>query len=253
MLPIERRGAILDQLQRDKRVVVGELIEQFGVSDETIRRDLARLEKDGFAIKSYGGAVLAENDGVEWPFDVRKNHNVEQKRKVAELVSRLVRDGDRLFLDASSTAVFVTRALAEKKKLTIVTNSIEITLSLLMRNDWMVVSTGGNANAGSYALTGPATNQMIACRHADKAIISCKGLSMDNGVTDGDENHAVNKRTMLGSSSYRILAADGGKFGEVAYSKVCDFSGINMIVTDRDPGGEWKEFLGKAGVEIVWE
>ena len=90
MLAIERRNAILEKLQAEKRVVVSELSHIYDVSEETIRRDLEKLENDGFAIKSYGGAVINENSNLDFPLNVRKNWNVAEKQRVADAVSGIV-------------------------------------------------------------------------------------------------------------------------------------------------------------------
>ena len=93
MLALERRNLILEKLQNEKRVVVSELSQLYGVSEETIRRDLDKLEKEGLAIKSYGGAVINEDVSIDLPFNVRKNQNVVGKQKMAEIVASLVHDG----------------------------------------------------------------------------------------------------------------------------------------------------------------
>ena len=109
MLSLARRKLILDKLQAEKRVVVSELSQLYNVSEETIRRDLDKLEKEGLAIKSYGGAVINEDISIDLPFNVRKNQNVSGKQKMAEIAASLVNDGDHIFLDASTTAVFVAK------------------------------------------------------------------------------------------------------------------------------------------------
>ena len=107
MLALERRNLILEKLQAEKRVVVSELSQLYSVSEETIRRDLDKLEKEGLATKSYGGAVINEDVGIDLPFNIRKNQNVQGKQKMAEIAASMVNDGDHIFLDASTTAVFV--------------------------------------------------------------------------------------------------------------------------------------------------
>ena len=99
MLAIERRNEILEKLQNDRRVVVSELSQIYEVSEETIRRDLDKLVQDGFAIKSYGGAVINENVNIELPFNIRKNRNIVGKQHIAELVSEQIKDGDSIMLD----------------------------------------------------------------------------------------------------------------------------------------------------------
>ena len=93
MLAAERRNLILEKLQEERRVVVSELSTLFGVSEETIRRDLERLEREGLAVKSYGGAVLNENSGFDMPFNIRKKRNAQGKQVIGELVGRLVQEG----------------------------------------------------------------------------------------------------------------------------------------------------------------
>ena len=131
MLAIERRNEILEKLQTDRRVVVSELSQIYEVSEETIRRDLDKLVNDGYAIKSYGGAVINENMNIDLPFNIRKNRNVIGKQRIAELVAKIVQDGDSIMLDASSTAVYIAKGLKDKKNLTLITNSMEIVIELL--------------------------------------------------------------------------------------------------------------------------
>lgn len=159
MLAIERRNEILEKLQTDRRVVVSELSQIYEVSEETIRRDLDKLVNDGYAIKSYGGAVINENMNIDLPFNIRKNRNVIGKQRIAELVAKIVQDGDSIMLDASSTAVYIAKGLKDKKNLTLITNSMEIVIELLDMSDWRVLSTGGVSREGSFALVGTQTNR----------------------------------------------------------------------------------------------
>ena len=149
MLAIERRNAILEKLQIERRVVVSELSELYDVSEETIRRDLDKLENDGFAIKSYGGAVINENANLDLPFNVRKNRNVLGKQKIAELISNMINDGECIILDASSTAVAIAKAIKDKKDMTVITNSVEIVIELLETPECKVISTGGEIGRAS--------------------------------------------------------------------------------------------------------
>lgn len=178
MLAIERRNAILEKLQVERRVVVSELSQLYNVSEETIRRDLEKLENDGYVIKSYGGAVLNENTNVDLPFNVRKNRNVLGKQKIAAIVSEMVHDGENIMLDASSTAVAIAKALKNKKDLTVITNSLEIALELIDVSGCNVISTGGLATGSSFALVGSVTDKTIRSYYVDKAIISSKGIDL---------------------------------------------------------------------------
>ena len=125
MLAVERRKLILEKVHQEKKVIVSELSREFGVSEETIRRDLDRLADEGHVIKSYGGAVINEIGSIDLPFNIRWKANSLGKKKIAELINREINDGDHIFLDASTTAVFIAKTIKQKKKLTVITNSIE--------------------------------------------------------------------------------------------------------------------------------
>ena len=126
MLAAERRNEILAQLKAEGKVVVADLSKKYDVTEETIRRDLEKLEGEGFAERTYGGAVLRENDKEELPFLVRKRANVEAKKHIASKISEMIEDGERIMLDASTTALFVAKQIRSKKNITVITNSIEI-------------------------------------------------------------------------------------------------------------------------------
>lgn len=252
MLAIERRNGILEKLQKDKRVVVGELSGIYKVSEETIRRDLEKLEVEGYAIKSYGGAVLNENSELEIPLNIRKNRNVAEKQQIASLLTKVIHDGDSIMLDASSTAVFTAKALKAKKGLTVITNSVEILLELYDMSDWSILSTGGISREGLLALVGPQTDRMLNSYHVDKAIISCKGLALEYGLTDSDELHAKNKKTMLDCAREKILAIDSSKFDKQAFIKICSVDNVTMVVTDKKPDGKWIQLFENKGIECIY-
>lgn len=252
MLAIERRNAILEKLQAERRVVVSELSILFDVSEETIRRDLEKLENEGYAIKSYGGAVLNENANLDLPFNIRKNKNVIGKQKIAELLSDIIHDGDYLFLDASSTAVAIAKAIKHKKDITIITNSLEIAIELLEVPDCKVISTGGEIVSTAFGLVGHVTDKTIRSYYVDKAIVSSKGFELDKGFTDSDERHANNKRSMLESAKMKILAIDSSKFDRVAFAKIGDLRDITMIVTDEKPAEEWLKKMEEYQVECIY-
>ncbi|MBP3664406.1 MAG: DeoR/GlpR transcriptional regulator [Tyzzerella sp.] len=252
MLAIERRNAILEKLQVERRVVVSELSALYDVSEETIRRDLDKLENDGYAIKSYGGAVINENSNLDLPYNVRKNTNVLGKQKIASLISEMIHDGENIMLDASSTAVAIAKAIKNKKDLTVITNSLEIALELLETPGCNVISTGGLATGSSFALVGSVTDKTIRSYYVDKAIISCKGINMYAGFTESDERHANNKASMFYMAKTKILAVDSSKFNKIAFAKIGDLREISRIVTDKKPEEEWLQKFEELGVECIF-
>lgn len=243
MLALERRNLILEKLQEEKRVVVSELSQLYNVSEETIRRDLDKLENEGYAIKSYGGAVINENMSIDMPFNVRKNRNVLGKQKIAEIVADMIRDGDQIMLDASTTAVFVAKVIKEKQRLTVITNSIEIMIELADVSGWNIISTGGTMKEGYLALLGSKAEAALRGYFVDKAIVSCKAFDMERGIMDSNDLFAQAKQTMMNSAKESILAVDHSKFDNMSFSKVTDIHNLTAVVTDQKPSEQWLEFL----------
>ena len=251
MLTIERRNMILEILKKEGRVVVSNLSAMFMVTEETIRRDLEKLEKEGIAKKTYGGAIIVENSNVDLPYVVRKELNVEGKEYIAEVISTMIEDGDHIMLDASSTAVNIAKHLKNKKNLTIITNSIEILLELSDVTGWKVLSTGGSLREGSLSLVGYQAEKMISTYHVDKTIISCKGVDIEKGITDSNEMDAHIKKLMLVSTNKKILAIDHSKFDKISFTKIGDLSDIDVIVTDSLLNERWTKTLEKLNIQTM--
>ena len=252
MLAIERKREILARLASDGKVIVSELARDFDVSEETIRRDLEKLDHEGLASKTYGGAVAKHNSALDLPYNVREGVNVLEKQAISEKVAELIRDGERIMLDSSSTALYVLKAIKTKKNLTIVTNSVKILLELADKQDWTVLSTGGVLKKGALSLNGSSAEKMINSYHVDTVMCSCKGLDTLLGVTDSNENDSLIKQAMIASAERKILALDGEKFDKKSFVKVCDAKDIDIIVTDTEPSEKWQSFCSENKIEIVY-
>jgi len=250
MLAAERRKSILEMLQSDKKVIVSRLSGFFGVSDETIRRDIDQLCQAGHAIKCYGGATI--NSDNDLPFNIRKLHNPAEKMKIAELIANLIPDGSDIILDASTTAVAVAKMLKKKSRLTIVTNSLEVMPILSDMPDFKIICTGGQLTGNHLALTGQRTLNALKDFHAEKLIFSCKALTPDGGIFENNHDFAEVKRAMLSASKTKILAIDHGKFNKTAFAKITDLSEIDILVTDTKPDEEYLDFLAQKGVQCLY-
>lgn len=251
MLAIERRNEILAKLQEEKKVVVSDLSAFYNVTEETIRRDLEKLEAEGLAKKTYGGAVINESLNTDLPYTVRKKANVAGKQSIGEILGNMISDGDHIILDASSTALFVAKSIKSKKNLTVITNSIEIMLELSDRKGWKILSTGGSMKDGSLSLVGYQTIRMINSFNVDLAIFSVKGIDLEHGMTDSNESDAQVKMALLGAGKKKILAVDSSKFDKISFTRVGDFKDIDMVVTDSRPSEAWMKKFEESGVEVI--
>ncbi len=252
MLAIERRNVILSKLAQDGKVIVADLSRDFGVTEETIRRDLEKLDKDGLAKKTYGGAVAAQTMNTDLPFSVRKRANVDRKQRIAQKIGDMIHDGDYIMLDASSTAIFVTKYIKSRKNITLITNSVEILLELADKEGWNVLSTGGALKEGALAMVGTTAEKMIRGFHVDLAVCSSKGIDMSMGITDSNEKDSQIKQAIFSAANRKVLAIDGTKFDKISFVKVCDVNEIDTVVTDEKPSDRWAEYLKNKDVELVY-
>lgn len=251
MLAIERKNEIMNKLKKEQRVVVSELAQYYGVTEETIRRDLDKLEKEGVATKTYGGAIWGNSTKTDLSYTIRNKTNVEFKHCIGELVCGLVEDGDHIMLDDSSTSLYIAKHLKEKKKITVITNSLEIIMELADVDGWTIMSTGGRLKPESLALVGSQTQEMIQNYHVDKAIISCKGLDAAFGITDSSEFHSLTKQAMLKAAKQTILALDSSKFDKASFVRIAHLDEIDMVVTERQPNETWQQIFRETNTACV--
>ena len=252
MLAIERRREILTRLMANGKVIVAELARDFGVTEETIRRDLERMDREGLVSKTYGGAVSKQNSGLDLPYNVRESVNVTEKKEIAEKIAALVHDRERVMLDSSSTSLYVVKQLKNKKNLTIITNSVKILVEVSDMSDWTVLSTGGLLKKDALSLTGSSAEKMINSYHVDTAICSCKGLDMELGVTDSNEGDSLIKQAIFAAAEKRILALDSEKFDKKSFVKVCGLAEIDVVVTDAEPSSQWINFCNEKQIDLVY-
>lgn len=250
MLALERRNIIIQRLNDEGKILVTPLAEEFNVTEETIRRDIEKLENEGLATKTYGGAISTSVKSRDLPFVIRKHTNVNQKQKIAMKVAEMINDGDQIMLDASTTSIYVARQIKKLNNITLITNSVEILLELADKTGWTILSTGGSLKEGSYSLSGSSAEKMIRDHHVDLAVCSAKGIDMNMGITDSNEKDAEMKKAIFNAANKRILALDSTKFDKISFIKVCDTRDVDVIVTDKEPTATWKNELKNKRVEL---
>ena len=247
MLAIERKNEILDKLRAEQRVLVSDLAAYYHVTEETIRRDLDKLEKEGYATKTYGGAILGNSTKTDLSYTIRNKTNVDAKNQIAAIASRLIEDGDHLMLDDSSTSLYLAKKLKEKKGLT-----VKLVVELSGVEGWTIILTGGRLKPESLALVGDQTQQSLRRYHVDKAVMSCKGIDLESGVTDSSEFHSQTKQSMLRCAKTRILILDSSKFDKISFIDIAPLDVFDTIVTNAAPSKAWLDYFAEHGIECLY-
>lgn len=251
MLGEERRQIIIEKLFANKKVYVNELSELFKITEETVRRDLEKLEIEGVLRRTYGGAIALQQTNEDLPFFTRTTLNSEAKQMIAQKTVCLINEGDTLVVDASTSSLLMLGRIRDKKNITLITNSIRIPNDFIDSN-LQIISTGGMLRPHSFALVGPTAKQSLLNYHVDTAILSCKALSMEKGIMESNEPESDLKATMRQQAGKCILLADSSKFNKTAFIKMLEFKDIDYLVTNSDPGKVWDDFCKKHGIELIF-
>jgi len=250
MLAEERRRQIIALLNSRGSIQVSELSSSFNVTEETIRRDLDILNGKNLLKRTHGGAVALQRRH-EVPFDVRKQANIEEKRQIAAKAARLVEPGDTVFLDISSTAMFLAKELSNMKDITVITNSTRIGLEFIDKKDITFISTGGILRPNSYSLVGPLANDAVSKYYADKFFSSCKGLSIKHGATDSNELESEVKKNMMRRSSRLCLTIDHTKLDEIGLVQFASLDEIDTIICDDGIDEQSARSIREAGKNLL--
>ncbi|RCW45551.1 DeoR/GlpR family DNA-binding transcription regulator [Paenibacillus prosopidis] len=231
MLVAERYDKIVQLVNERGSIRVTELSELCQVTEETIRRDLDRLEQAGRLRRSHGGAVSVKDQQPEIPYFEREVTRADEKKRIAEEAVKLIQPKDRILLDASTTAWYMAASMPDIP-LTVLTNSIKVAMELSSKEKIEVISTGGILASRSLSYVGPLAERSLDAYHVDKAFFSCKGVHLERGVSESNELQARIKHKMVGMADQVILLADSSKFGVQAFTHVADLSDIHTIITD---------------------
>lgn len=251
MSAFDRRSAILDYLLRSQRASTRQLSELFGVSEVTIRNDLAMLEADGQLARQHGGAVAPRPLQPEQPFDWRRAQHRAEKTGIARAAARLVQPGDHLLLDASSTSYQLAFELLAHRDLVVATNNVQ-TAAVLVRNPAIeVVLIGGVVRGDNWSVVGMLAEEMLAGLHARHGFFGAAGLTPERGLTDADEREVQIKRAMIAAVEQVIVLLDSSKFGQQSFLTFASPVDIDHLITDDAIPQAYRELCQQQNIRLT--
>lgn len=244
MKTIERRQTILEILRERKSAKITELARTLGVSLGTIRNDLEYLIETQQVIRERGRAVLSNSPQIaNREFAARARTNLSNKQRIARWAVGIVNDGDAIFLDSSTTAFHMVQYLQEHRNLTVVTNGIETALAMARNPSFKVILMGGIVQGTGEAVFGRLSEQALEGLHVKTAFVSCMGLMVKAGLTDGDIEIAELKRRVIEKASHVVALVESSKFGRVYLSAFASIDQVNQILTDENVDRRYIEEL----------
>jgi DeoR/GlpR family transcriptional regulator of sugar metabolism len=244
MIAAQRKNKIKEIILTEGSAKIDHLSELFEVSEETIRRDLSELEKSGYVKKNYGGAVAVKElqriiNNVP-PVQQRKFNNLKEKEEIGRQAAQLVKEDMRLFIDAGSTTWSVLRYLNNIKKLSVVTNSVDVAYECADKNEWDIYVMGGQLLIKSMCTVGTEVEKQLDNINVDIAFLGISGVHENGSLTSSNLFEANIKRKVINIADRVVLAADHTKFGISFLHTFGRIDDIDIVITSDllDPGKE---------------
>ena len=227
MLNGERRRAILELLQTDGRVLVGDLSRRFRTSLITIRKDLEFLHHEGQLERTHGGALPKKTGALkDSPLQEKERLHRQEKVRIAAAAAHMIRQGQVIILDSGTTTTAIARACRHFKSLTIITNATNIAAELA-DTPVEVILTGGVLRQNSYSLVGPLAEESLRKLSADLLFLGVDGFDVHYGLTTPNLLEARVNRAMAESARWTVVVCDSSKFGKRSLSLILPTSAVH--------------------------
>lgn len=248
--PRARQSQILAEAARGSRVAVEELAARFGVTPQTVRKDLNHLSARGLLSRVHGGATVA-NTVSNIGYEERRNQAFEAKQAIARVAAALVADNSSLIINIGTTTELVARALYNHTDLVVVTNNINVVNILSGSPRKEIRLAGGVVRQSDGAIVGEATVDFINQFKVDTAIIGASALDEDGAVLDFDDREVAVARAIIQNARRTILVAHREKFGKSAPVRICDIGRLDCFVTDLPPPEAFVRACEAGGCRII--
>lgn len=252
MLAIDRIKTIMDLLEENKSAMVSELSQLLGVTEETIRRDLEKLEFKKRIVRVHGGAYLLDGFEKGAPVSLLKKFMVEEKERLGKTCLGFIEDKDTIMLDNSTTSFFIAKAIkASSLEVTVITNFLDIIVELSDCKHVKLISLGGTLKHSLNTFIGPTTVGNSMKYFADKSFVSCSAINSKLGIASHSEEDAQIRKNMLTNSENKFLVIDHTKINKTATHLFANVSDIDHLIIDKIISKDWEYSVRELGVKLT--
>lgn len=249
MLKEERFEIILNELKNRKKVKFEDLAVQLNVSEDTVRRDIDALHRNGLLSKARGGAILREKDPLT--FQDRQSFLTKEKDIIALKTQRFLKNGSTVFMDGGTTVLAVINAMPLDITIRIVTNNYSVVPIIEKFKNVELILLGGNYERDLAATSGLTTCYEVSKYIADVFIMGTCAVDPVYGVSATSVNDGETKKMMVQSSKQTIALASRNKLSQTESFKVCDMSQVDALITDLDSNDADLDDFRKSNIQIV--
>ena len=240
----ERHDFIMDLLQQQGSVSVAALAERLKVSEVTIRKDLTLLEEKKMLYRAHGSAILINPYINDRPVNEKEKHNAAEKRAIGIRAASLVTPDDSILIASGTTMLFLAREIKAQGRLTVITSAVNIVPILVRDHNVDVVQLGGMVRNTSVSAVGVYAERMLQDFSCSKLYLGVDGIDLEYGRS------GLN-RAMIRTAQKTIVLADSSKFGRRGFSKICDLSDVDQIITDSNVSPHTLAQLRSQGIEVT--
>ena len=230
-------------------VTMEELRDHFGISMNTVRRDIAEIVRPGYIVKVYGGVKAETKVPALVPYSVRSTSPSTVKQKICQAAGEMVKDGDIIFIDSGTTTVHIMDAIQDKN-ITVITNNIEVMIQALEHENIRIIVVPGEIHRKTHSITGEDSAAFLSHLNTDIAFMAATGASL-SGVTNSSPLEYSIKRAAVAYTKRAVLLVTGGKFGITSLLTYASLSQFHSVITDSSIAPEYREKLDELNVNLV--
>ena len=245
-----RLNEIENLLEEQTTISINKLCETFNVSKNTIRRDIAELEKRGIIKKVYGGIVRNQTNIPE-PFSSREIKNKNKKKLIARLAASLVNDNDVIYIDSGTTTMHIVPYLADRKNITILTANIYVINEAFHYPQINVIATGGTLYRPSNAFTGASVLQFLKEYNISKCFLAATGFSIKSGATNASPMESEIKKYLTMHSQTKILLVDSTKIDQISLVTFSPLKDMDYIISDKPLPLTYEDYSSENHVHLI--
>jgi DeoR family transcriptional regulator of aga operon len=251
MLIDERRQHIMQLVQQRGRVLVGSLSDELKISQITIRKDLDFLQARGLIQRSHGGALRMQSNTIGDPsLQEKQGRNLAEKQRIASAAIELIQEGQCIILDSGTTTTAIAEGLRKFKKLTVITNGLNIAAELA-NTDFEVILIGGTLRKNSFSLVGPLAEDNLGEIHADVLFLGVDGFDLEVGFTTPNFLESRVNRAMVEASHKVVAVCDSSKYGHRSLSRIVPLAAIHHLITDNGLPADAAEALRAMNITLT--
>lgn len=250
----QRRLQISELVRQHGSVQVATLARRFGVSMQTVRKDLRYLAERGVMARAYGGAIDSSVVGTgatsEPHYEAKRTSHLDEKRRIGQRAAALVKAGDTIAIDSGTTAIQLAESLPNIE-VTVVTNDFGVLGALAPKNNINIVMLGGELRRKNMAFYGGLTVEALDALHVDMLFLGVDGLDLERGITTHYEPEAMLNRKMVEAARVVVAITDSSKFGKICLHRIVPVGELNVLITDRGAPDDIIQAAEQLGFELI--